>query len=67
AVAAHDFVNPTSSDPIKVTASIGVAYWVPTARPGEGTWEPQLIGLAERALRAAKQSGPNRLVMLQAA
>jgi diguanylate cyclase (GGDEF)-like protein len=67
AVAAHDFVNPTSTDPIKVTASIGVAYWVPTARPGEGTWEPQLIGLAERALRAAKQSGPNRLVMLQAA
>jgi two-component system cell cycle response regulator len=67
AVAAHDFLNPSSSDPIKLTASIGVAYWLPVPRPGEGTWEPQLIGLAERALRAAKLSGPNRLVMLQAA
>lgn len=67
AVAAHDFPNPTSKDPIKITASIGVAYWLPVARPGEGTWEPQLIALAERALKAAKLSGPNRLVMLQAA
>lgn len=67
AVAAHDFLNPGSSSPIKLTCSIGVAYWVPSAKPGEGTWEPQLIGLAERAMRAAKLSGHNRLVMLQAA
>lgn len=67
AIASHDFVNPGSSTPIKLTASIGIAYWLPSTKPGEGTWEPQLIGLAERALRAAKLSGHNRLVMLQAA
>ena len=66
AVLSNDFINPTSEDPIKLTASVGVAYWLPSSKPGEGTWEPQLIGLAERALRAAKLSGPNRLVMLQA-
>jgi diguanylate cyclase (GGDEF)-like protein len=66
AVAAHSFFNPEAEEPIKLTASIGIAYWQPIAGPG-GTWEPQLIALAERALRAAKLSGPNRLVMLQAA
>lgn len=66
AVAAHNFFNPGSEEPIKLTGSIGVAYWQPVAGPG-GTWEPQLIALAERALKAAKLSGPNRLVMLQAA
>jgi diguanylate cyclase (GGDEF)-like protein len=66
AVAAYSFYNPEAEEPIKLTASIGIAYWQPIAGPG-GTWEPQLIALAERALRAAKLSGPNRLVMLQAA
>jgi diguanylate cyclase (GGDEF)-like protein len=66
AVAAHDFARllPASSSPL--TVSIGVSYWHPSPNPGEGTWEPQMLGLAERALRAAKQSGGNRLVMLQA-
>jgi diguanylate cyclase (GGDEF)-like protein len=67
AVAAYNFYNPGEADPIKLTGSIGIAYWQPVAGPGGGTWEPQLIALAERALRAAKLSGPNRLVMLQAA
>jgi diguanylate cyclase (GGDEF)-like protein len=67
AVAGHDFFNRDGGDPIKLTASIGIAYWQPVEGPGGGTWEPQLIALAERALRAAKLSGPNRLVMLQAA
>ncbi len=67
AVASHTFTAGPGGEAITLTASIGVAYWEPTARPGEGTWEPQLIGLAERALRAAKLSGTNRLVMLQAA
>lgn len=67
AVAGHTFTAGPGGEAIALTASIGIAYWEPTARPGEGTWEPQLIGLAERALRAAKMSGPNRLVMLQAA
>ncbi len=66
AVAAHNFFNPSGNEPIKLTASIGVAYWQPVTGPG-GTWEPQLIALAERALKAAKLSGENRLVMLQAA
>lgn len=66
AVSEHGFFNSASPDPISLTASIGVAYWQPASRPGEGTWEPQLIALAERALRAAKLSGSNRLVMLQA-
>jgi hypothetical protein len=47
-----------------LTASTGVAYWEPADKKN-ATWEPQLIALAERALRAAKMSGPNRLVMLQ--
>ncbi len=67
AVADHNFFNRGSSGPIRLTASIGIAYWQPSQRPGEGTWEPQLIALAERALKAAKLSGANRLVMLQAA
>jgi diguanylate cyclase (GGDEF)-like protein len=66
AVAGHSFYNAEGNEPIKLTASIGIAYWQPVTGPG-GTWEPQLIALAERALRAAKLSGPNRLVMLQAA
>ena len=66
AIVDHNFFNKASPEPIKLTASIGIAYWQPAARVGEGTWEPQLIALAERALRAAKLSGPNRLVMLQA-
>ena len=66
ALAAHDFSGHFSGQKVEITASIGVAYWQPTSTPGEGTWEPQLIGLAERALKAAKQSGRNRLVMLQA-
>ncbi|MDQ3928202.1 MAG: diguanylate cyclase [Chloroflexota bacterium] len=66
AVADYNFFNSGSPSPIKLTASIGIAYWQPAAKPGEGTWEPELIALAERALRAAKLSGPNRLVMLQA-
>lgn len=65
-IAAHDFFNREGSDPVKITASIGIAYWEPQSGQG-GTWEPQLIALAERALKAAKLSGPNRLVMLQAA
>lgn len=64
AMAAHDFFNRESGDPLKLTASTGVAYWEP-ADAKNGTWEPQLLALAERALRAAKLSGPNRLVMLQ--
>lgn len=67
AIAAHSFIHSDSEQRVEITVSIGVAYWHPTAKPGEGTWEPQLIGLAERALKAAKLSGPNRLVMLQAA
>jgi diguanylate cyclase (GGDEF)-like protein len=67
AVAEHSFFNPEAPDAMKLTASVGIAYWEPATRPGEGTWEPQLIALAERALRAAKLSGTNRLVMLQAA
>ncbi|MDQ6694784.1 MAG: diguanylate cyclase [Chloroflexota bacterium] len=67
AVAGQQFAGGTEENPVSLTASVGVAYWQPTARPGEGTWEPQLIALAERALRAAKLSGVNRLVMLQAA
>jgi diguanylate cyclase (GGDEF)-like protein len=66
AVAAHDFGGQMPGRGPELTASIGIAYWHPSSTPGEGTWEPQLIGLAERALRAAKQSGRNRLVMLQA-
>lgn len=67
AIVSYNFFNQMSSEPIKLTASIGVAYWQPITKPGqEGTWEPQLIGLSERALRAAKQSGENRLVILQA-
>ena len=66
AVQANDFINPASQEPLKLTVSVGVSYWLPSTRPGEGTWEPQLLALAERALRAAKLSGPNRLVMLQA-
>ncbi|MGA7732056.1 MAG: diguanylate cyclase [Chloroflexia bacterium] len=65
-IAAHDFFNREGDDPIKITASIGIAYWEPMSGEG-GTWEPQLLALAERALKAAKLSGPNRLVMLQAA
>jgi diguanylate cyclase (GGDEF)-like protein len=65
-IAAHDFFNIGGDDPVKVTASIGIAYWEPATGQG-GTWEPQLLALAERALKAAKLSGPNRLVMLQAA
>jgi diguanylate cyclase (GGDEF)-like protein len=64
AMAAHDFFNRDSGDPVKLTASTGVAYWEPADKKN-ATWEPQLIALAERALRAAKVSGPNRLVMLQ--
>lgn len=67
AVAAHNFFTEQGAEPAKLTVSIGVAYWEPSAKPGEGTWEPQLIALAERALKAAKLSGANRLVMLQAA
>jgi len=67
AVSGHVFMHGGSDQGVELTISIGVAYWHPTAKPGEGTWEPQLIGLAERALKAAKLSGPNRLVMLQAA
>jgi diguanylate cyclase (GGDEF)-like protein len=66
AVAAHDFGGQLPGGTAELTTSIGIAYWHPSVGPGEGTWEPQLIGLAERALRAAKQSGRNRLVMLQA-
>jgi diguanylate cyclase (GGDEF)-like protein len=66
-IAGHNFPNPLSTEPIKMTVSVGISYWQPTSKPGEpGTWEPQLLGLAERALKAAKQSGPNRLVILQA-
>lgn len=65
-IAAHDFFNLEGDDPVRVTASIGIAYWEPSSGQG-GTWEPQLLALAERALKAAKLSGPNRLVMLQAA
>jgi len=67
AIASHSFFNQVSPDPIKMTASIGIAYWQPGASSdAPATWEPQLIGLSERALKAAKQSGPNRLVILQA-
>jgi diguanylate cyclase (GGDEF)-like protein len=66
-IASYNFFNQTSSEPIKLTASVGVAYWQPITKPGqEGTWEPQIIGLSERALKASKQSGKNRLVILQA-
>ncbi len=67
AVSTYVFKADPDGEAITLTGSVGVAYWEPTNRPGEGTWEPQLIALAERALRAAKLSGPNRLVMLQAA
>lgn len=67
AASEHNFFNQLSDDPIKLTVSIGVAYWQPATKAGQsGTWEPQLLGLCERALRAAKQSGTNRLVILQA-
>ncbi len=67
AIAAYKYAGTAEGEPLALTASVGVAYWEPANRPGEGTWEPQLIALAERALRAAKISGPGRLVMLQAA
>jgi diguanylate cyclase (GGDEF)-like protein len=67
AVADHNFFNSNAGDPLRITASIGVSYWQPVTGSQSGTWEPQLLALAERALRAAKISGPNRLVMLQAA
>jgi diguanylate cyclase (GGDEF)-like protein len=67
AVAAYKYTGTPDGEGVSLTASVGVAYWEPANRPGEGTWEPQLIALAERALRAAKMSGPGRLVMLQAA
>jgi diguanylate cyclase (GGDEF)-like protein len=67
AVADHNFFNSVSDDPLRITASIGISYWQPVKGAQGGTWEPQLLALAERALRAAKLSGPNRLVMLQAA
>lgn len=67
AISDFNFFNRTGHEAIKLSASVGIAYWQPSSRPGEGTWEPQLIALAERALRAAQLSGPNRLVMLQAA
>lgn len=67
AISAYKYMGTPDGEPLTLTASVGVAYWEPANRPGEGTWEPQLIALAERALRAAKMSGPNRLVMLQAA
>lgn len=67
AVTEYKFLNPLSSEPLQLTVSVGVAYWQPATRPGQGgTWEPQLLGLCERALKAAKQSGTNRLVILQA-
>jgi two-component system, cell cycle response regulator len=67
AITGHNFFNPMAPEPIKLTASVGVAYWHPATKPDQaGTWEPQLLGLSERALKAAKQSGPNRLVILQA-
>jgi two-component system, cell cycle response regulator len=68
AIAGHSFYNQMSSEPIKLTASVGVAYWQPGSKlmSDPATWEPQLIGLSERALKAAKQSGANRLVILQA-
>jgi diguanylate cyclase (GGDEF)-like protein len=66
-VADHNFFNSEANDPLRITASIGIAYWQPVKGSQSGTWEPQLLALAERALRAAKLSGPNRLVMLQAA
>jgi diguanylate cyclase (GGDEF)-like protein len=66
AITAYNFFNQMSADPLKLTASVGVAYWQPSGKGEAGTWEPQLIGLAERALKAAKQSGKNRLVILQA-
>jgi len=54
ALASHSFFNQMSAEPIKITASVGVAYWQPVAKSGEhATWEPQLIGLSERALKAA--------------
>lgn len=67
AIAAYKYAGAPEGEQLALTASVGVAYWEPANRPGEGTWEPQLIALAERALRAAKMSGPGRLVMLQAA
>lgn len=67
AVAEYAFFNKGSNEPVRVTISIGVSYWEPASKPGEGTWEPQMLALAERALKAAKLSGSNRLVMLQAA
>jgi diguanylate cyclase (GGDEF)-like protein len=67
AIAGQIFTGQPDGPRIEVTVAIGVAYWHPSPKPGEGTWEPQLIGLAERALKAAKLSGPNRMVMLQAA
>lgn len=67
AVTEYKFVNPMAADPLELTVSVGVAYWQPATKPGQGgTWEPQLLGLCERALKAAKQSGANRLVILQA-
>ena len=69
AVNSYTFFNQagSGSDGLKLTVSVGVAYWQPATKPGQGgTWEPQLVGLAERALKAAKQSGTNRLVLLQA-
>jgi diguanylate cyclase (GGDEF)-like protein len=67
AISSYNFSNASSDTPLRLTASVGVAYWQPSFRAGQSsTWEPQLLGLAERALKAAKQSGPNRLVILQA-
>lgn len=68
-VVGHNFINPISpNEPIKLTASVGISYWQPGGAVEQSgtTWEPQLIGLSERALKAAKQSGTNRLVILQA-
>ena len=47
AMAAHDFFKSQLGDPVKLTASTGVAYWEPADK--NATWEPSTHRLSPSA------------------